>query len=150
MIVEKPWGTYEILLDVPERGYKVKRIVVYPYQRFSLQYHKKRTEHWSIVSGTGTITINDKEYDVSVGSNWVILPKAIHRATAGGTDDLVFIETQIGNYGRLAHQKVHTPSTYSRAFRTVRSSDALERKGYKLKVIKHNESKSKGWIIEKL
>ena len=56
-----------------------------------------RDRHWSIVSGTGTITINDKEYDVSVGSNWVILPKAIHRATAGGTDDLVFIETQIGN-----------------------------------------------------
>ena len=68
MIVEKPWGTYEVLLDVPERGYKVKRIVVYPYQRFSLQYHKKRTEHWSIVSGTGTITLNGKEYDVSVGS----------------------------------------------------------------------------------
>ena len=45
MIVEKPWGTYEILLDVPERGYKVKRIVVYPYQQFSLQYHKRRTEH---------------------------------------------------------------------------------------------------------
>ena len=77
MIVEKPWGTYEVLLDVPERGYKVKRIVVYPYQRFSLQYHKKRTEHWSIVSGTGTITINDKDYDVSVGSNWVILPKGL-------------------------------------------------------------------------
>ena len=79
------------------KGYKVKRIVVYPYQQFSLQYHKKRTEHWSIVSGTGTITINEKEYDVSVGSNWVILPKdSIHRATAGGTEDLVFIETQIG------------------------------------------------------
>ena len=97
MIVEKPWGTYEVLLDVPGRGYKVKRIVVYPFQRFSLQYHKKRTEHWSIVSGTGSITINDKEYEVSVGSNWVILPKAIHRATAGATEDLVFIETQIGN-----------------------------------------------------
>ena len=96
MIVEKPWGPYEVLLDVPERGYKVKRIVVYPYQQFSLQYHKRRTEHWSIVSGTGTITLNGKEYDVSVGSNWGILPKAIHRATAGGTEDLVFIETQIG------------------------------------------------------
>lgn len=59
-------------------------------------------------------------------------------------------ETEIVNYGRLAHQKVHTPSTYSRAFRTVRSSDALEKRGYKLKDIKHNESKSKGWIIEKL
>ena len=60
MIIEKPWGTYEILIDVPERGYKVKRIVVYPYQQFSLQYHKKRTEHWSIVSGTGTITLNGR------------------------------------------------------------------------------------------
>ena len=36
MIVKKPWGTYEVLLDEP--NYKVKRIVVNPYERFSLQY----------------------------------------------------------------------------------------------------------------
>ena len=40
MIVKKPWGTYEVLLDDP--NYKVKRIVVNPYERFSLQYHKHR------------------------------------------------------------------------------------------------------------
>ena len=75
MIVEKPWGTYEILLDVPERGYKVKRIVVYPYQQFSLQYHKRRTEHWSIVSGTGTITLNGT-HNINVSSltgKWEII-----------------------------------------------------------------------------
>lgn len=59
-------------------------------------------------------------------------------------------ETQIGNYGRLAHQKVHTPSTYSRAFRTIRSSDNLFRMGIKLIEIKDVKGKAKGWKIEKL
>ena len=65
----RPWGSYEVLLDEP--NYKVKRIVLNPYERFSLQYHKGREEHW------------------------VILPKEIHRATAG-PNGLVFIETQTG------------------------------------------------------
>ena len=47
MKVKKPWGAYEVLLDEP--NYKVKRIVVHPYERFSLQYHKHREEHWVIV-----------------------------------------------------------------------------------------------------
>ena len=51
MIVKKPWGTYEVLLDEP--NYKVKRIVVNPYERFSLQYHKHREEHWVVVEGDG-------------------------------------------------------------------------------------------------
>lgn len=59
-------------------------------------------------------------------------------------------ENQITNYGRLAHQKTHTPSTYSRAFRTVRSSDALERRGFKLTTLTHTNRKSKGWKIEKI
>ena len=91
MIVKKPWGTYEVLLDEP--NYKVKRIVVHPYERFSLQYHKHREEHW------------------------VILPTELHRATAG-PNGLVFIETQTGDcreediirleddYGRLDSSKV--------------------------------------------
>ena len=53
MIVKKPWGTYEVLLDEP--NYKVKRIVVHPYERFSLQYHKHREEHWVIVEGDGIV-----------------------------------------------------------------------------------------------
>ena len=56
-MIRRPWGTYEVLLDEPEC--KVKRIFVYPKQRFSLQYHNYREEHWTIVDGIGTITQGD-------------------------------------------------------------------------------------------
>ena len=94
MIVKKPWGTYEVLLDEPT--YKVKRIVVHPYERFSLQYHKHREEHWVIVEGDGIVQVKHKEYPAIARSHWVILPRELHRATAGSTG-LVFIETQIGD-----------------------------------------------------
>ncbi len=55
MIVKKPWGTYEVILDEP--NYKVKRIVVHPYERFSLQYHKHREEHWVVVEGDGIVQL---------------------------------------------------------------------------------------------
>ena len=72
MIVKKPWGTYEVLLDEP--NYKVKRIVVHPYERFSLQYHKHREEHWVVVEGDGIVQVNEKEYPAYVRTHWVILP----------------------------------------------------------------------------
>ena len=59
-IEHKPWGSYEVLLDEP--NYKVKRIVVDAYQRFSLQYHKHREEHWVIVGGSGTVEIKGREF----------------------------------------------------------------------------------------
>ena len=57
MFIEKPWGTIEILLN--DLYYKVKRIIVYPNQRFSLQYHKLREEHWTIIGGSGEMVIGD-------------------------------------------------------------------------------------------
>ena len=92
-IEHKPWGSYEVLLDEP--NYKVKRIVLNPYERFSLQYHKGREEHWVIVEGDGIVQVKRREYPAIVRSHWVILPKEIHRATAG-PNGLVFIETQTG------------------------------------------------------
>lgn len=93
MIVEKPWGTYEVLLEEPH--YVVKRIVVKSGQRFSLQYHMNREEHWTVVGGTGFFEIGAMTSGANVGLTYFI-PKGIqHRATAYD-DDLVFIETQIG------------------------------------------------------
>ena len=86
MIVKKPWGTYEVLLDEP--NYKVKRIVVNPYERFSLQYHKHREEHWVVVEGDGIVQVNEKEYPAYVRTHWVILPTQKHRATAGPNGSL--------------------------------------------------------------
>lgn len=57
-------------------------------------------------------------------------------------------EEKIVIYGKLAHQKVHTASTYARAFRDIRSSDALSRFGFALEEIK--EGKVKGWKINRL
>tara|TARA_B100001123_G_C15176381_1_gene973498 strand:+ start:368 stop:628 length:261 start_codon:yes stop_codon:yes gene_type:complete len=59
-------------------------------------------------------------------------------------------ENEIANYGRLAHQKVHTPSTYSRAFRAIRSSNDLTKRGLELEEIEHTNKKSKGWRIKKI
>jgi hypothetical protein len=60
------------------------------------------------------------------------------------------LESRVPTYGRLTHQKVHTASTYSRAFRKLRESNTLKRYGYKLEEIKHNKNdKVKGWKIEK-
>ena len=57
------------------------------------------------------------------------------------------LESAIPIYGRLAQQKVHTASTYSRGFRKLRENNTLSKYGLKLKEIMHNESKVKGWKI---
>ena len=93
-VVKKPWGTYEILLDEP--NYKVKRITVFAGHRFSLQYHNHREEHWSVVSGDGTIVLGSWSAKGGRGSRWIIPQGVVHRATAG-TQELVFIETEIGD-----------------------------------------------------
>jgi len=70
MIHERPWGTYEILLE--EENYKVKRIVVNPYQQFSLQYHNHRDEYWTIVDGSGKVIIDGTEYSTSSKTSYYI------------------------------------------------------------------------------
>ena len=49
-----------------------------------------------IVEGDGIVQVKGKEYPAIVRSHWVILPRELHRATAG-PNGLIFIETQIGN-----------------------------------------------------
>ena len=94
MIYNRPWGTYEVLLDEP--SYKVKRITVNPNQRLSLQFHNLREEHWTVVEGSGTVVIDDMNATALIGSRWVIPQRAIHRAIAHD-EKFVFIETQLGD-----------------------------------------------------
>ena len=60
--IQRPWGTYEILLD--ELQYKLKRIIVDPRHRLSYQSHKYRSEIWVVVSGSGIVTIDDRKSEV--------------------------------------------------------------------------------------
>ncbi|HYL82465.1 MAG TPA: phosphomannose isomerase type II C-terminal cupin domain, partial [Candidatus Acidoferrum sp.] len=51
--VAKPWGSFCTLEEGP--GFKIKRLMVEPGHRLSLQKHRRRAEHWVVVSGTATI-----------------------------------------------------------------------------------------------
>ena len=94
----RPWGTYTILDE--SNGYKVKRIVVKPGKRLSLQKHFHRSEHWIVVSGTATVTRGEKEYLVRANESTYIPMGEIHRLENVGKIPLVMIEAQVGEYVR--------------------------------------------------
>jgi mannose-6-phosphate isomerase len=92
----RPWGYYEVLADLPDC--KVKRIVVHPGCRLSLQRHKRRDEHWFVIAGSAIVTVDRKE--ITLGKDGSIdIPRAfLHRVNNTGTGDFVFIEVQTGDY----------------------------------------------------
>ncbi|MEA1916784.1 MAG: mannose-1-phosphate guanylyltransferase/mannose-6-phosphate isomerase [Campylobacterota bacterium] len=92
----RPWGTYKILED--SDGYKIKKIVVKPGKRLSLQKHYHRNEHWIVVSGTATVTVGKETTLVRPNESTYIKMGEIHRLENGGKIPLVIIEAQVGEY----------------------------------------------------
>ena len=92
----RPWGSYTILDE--SAAYKVKRIVVKPGKRLSLQKHFHRSEHWIVVSGTATVTRGTDEYLVRPNESTYIPMGEIHRLENVGKIPLVMIEAQVGEY----------------------------------------------------
>lgn len=93
---DRPWGFFEVLSD--EANSKVKRIVVFPLQRLSLQRHRRRSEHWYLVSGQGVVVRNGVEIPLVSGQSIDIPQGAWHRIVNTGGVDLIFIEVQTGDY----------------------------------------------------
>ena len=94
--VYRPWGHFSVLEE--EDGYKIKRIVVKPGKRLSLQKHYHRSEHWIVVSGTAIIINGDKEILVRENESTYIPIGQEHRLSNPGKIDLVLIEAQVGRY----------------------------------------------------
>lgn len=92
----RPWGYYEVLSDAPD--HKVKRIVVHPGRRFSLQRHGKRDEHWCVVKGDAVVTVGERSMVLNAGDSIDIPRCMVHRLQNDGTEDVVFIEVQRGEY----------------------------------------------------
>jgi mannose-1-phosphate guanylyltransferase len=92
----RPWGTYEVLETGD--GYKIKKIVVKPNHRLSLQKHFHRNEHWIVVNGTAKVTINDENFLVRENESTYIKSGDIHRLENPGKIPLVLIEAQVGKY----------------------------------------------------
>ena len=92
----RPWGYFTVLAD--EQDHKVKRIVIYPKKRLSLQKHKKRSEHWFVLSGQGIVTLDGERLNKKDGESINIPCGSSHRIENNGTVDLKFIEVQTGEY----------------------------------------------------
>jgi mannose-6-phosphate isomerase-like protein (cupin superfamily) len=92
----RPWGYYVVLSDEPD--HKVKRIVVYPQKRLSLQRHKHRSEHWVIVKGEALVTLDDKDFRLTKEMSIDVPASTAHRIKNTGDEDLSFIEIQQGSY----------------------------------------------------
>jgi len=96
LTVHRPWGTYTVLEDTP--GYKIKRIVVKPGKRLSLQKHYHRNEHWIVVSGTATVTVGDETKIIRPNESTYIRMGEVHRLANEGVIPVVLIEAQVGEY----------------------------------------------------
>jgi mannose-1-phosphate guanylyltransferase len=92
----RPWGSFTILDEA--EGYKIKRIEVKPGKRLSLQRHKYRNEHWVVVFGTATVSINDKTFLLEQNESTYIKAGDIHRLLNDTNEPLVIIEAQVGSY----------------------------------------------------
>ena len=92
----RPWGSYTVL-EEGER-YKIKRIVVNPGERLSLQMHYHRSEHWVVVKGAAKVTIGDKEINVHENESVYVPKSTLHRLENPGKVPLEIIEVQNGEY----------------------------------------------------
>jgi mannose-6-phosphate isomerase len=93
---QRPWGEFTILLDSDKC--KVKTITIRPGHYPSYQYHFKRNEHWILIQGEGVLTLNDEDREVHTGDHVYVNKGDKHQIINSGTEDLVFIEIQTGEY----------------------------------------------------
>jgi mannose-1-phosphate guanylyltransferase/mannose-6-phosphate isomerase len=94
--VHRPWGSYQSL-DQGDR-YQVKRIVVKPAGRLSLQLHHHRAEHWIVVRGTARVVIGQETKIIHENESIYIPIGSEHRLENPGKIDLELIEVQTGSY----------------------------------------------------
>ena len=92
----RPWGSWHVLDE--RDGFKVKRIHIHPHSRLSYQTHEHRSEHWVVVHGTATCTLDDVESVVRTGEYVDVPQGAKHRIANAHDDELVIVEVQLGSY----------------------------------------------------
>ncbi|MEM7289434.1 MAG: cupin domain-containing protein, partial [Pseudomonadota bacterium] len=92
----RPWGKFESL-DRSD-SHQVKRITVNPGGRLSLQYHFHRSEHWVVVKGTATVTVDDDVQTLGPCQQVFIPQGAVHRLENFTDEPVEIIEVQYGGY----------------------------------------------------
>jgi mannose-1-phosphate guanylyltransferase / mannose-6-phosphate isomerase len=94
--VYRPWGYYEAIDSGPT--YQVKRLMLKTGARISLQLHRRRAEHWVVVSGQAKVTRDREVMTLGPNQSTYIPTGALHRLENSGTEPLYVIEVQSGDY----------------------------------------------------
>ena len=94
--VYRPWGWF-ITLDQGER-YQVKHLIIKPGQQISLQLHRYRAEHWTVVAGMARVTRDNETILLETDQSTYIPLGAKHRLENIGEEALSVIEVQSGSY----------------------------------------------------
>jgi len=90
----RPWGGFETLQV--GAGYKVKRLVVRPGHRISLQRHRYRAEHWVVVAGAPRVVVEGTKRRLKPRATVEVPRGAWHRIENPGRRQVVIIEVQHG------------------------------------------------------
>lgn len=94
--VIRAWGSYTVLEEGP--GYKIKKIMVHPGAKLSLQMHHKRSEHWVVVEGVATVTCGESVYTIQMNQS-TFVPMGVKHRLENATDcPLRLVEVQSGGY----------------------------------------------------
>jgi mannose-1-phosphate guanylyltransferase/mannose-1-phosphate guanylyltransferase/mannose-6-phosphate isomerase len=94
--VHRPWGYYESVDAGP--GFQVKRLMVKPGHKLSLQMHHKRAEHWVVVSGTARVTRGEEVFPLERNQSTYIPVETKHRLENASAEPLLIVEVQSGEY----------------------------------------------------
>lgn len=94
--VFRPWGSFEGLGQ--GEGYQVKRLRVLPGETLSLQRHRRRDEHWVVVSGAPVAERDGESHSLTIGDHILIPVGAVHRIHNPGDEPAELVEVQLGDY----------------------------------------------------
>jgi len=92
----RPWGSFAVLEEGP--SFKVKRLVINPHARLSLQLHRHRSEHWVVVAGRAHVRHGNRTYDLEANESAYIPRKTKHRLENRTNRSVEIIEVQSGSY----------------------------------------------------
>ena len=94
--VHRPWGWYQGMDAGP--GFQVKRLMLKPRAKLSLQLHRRRAEHWVVVSGHARVTRERDMFELYANQSTYIPPDTRHRLENPGHEPLYVVEVQSGEY----------------------------------------------------
>ncbi len=94
--VYRPWGSFTLIEE--RDNFKVKKLVVKPKEKLSLQFHTKRSEHWIVLRGKAKVKLNDSVFFLKTHQSIDIPKGAKHCLENFGKEPLEIIEIQNGQY----------------------------------------------------